>query len=173
MPKQSHPCARNHYTVSRTGQITEKAECSKEWAKIEARKDAHIAKRQPARPAVFWAGQWLGFVPRKPFSKLWIRRQARWYYSDGLDAYQRLWYHLGRYEVSKGKADIYSVEADNAELRHYLARLARKSRRFSRCPYALECALRLFVHCFNSRQLDKQRFPNYASHLMDFVSPLF
>jgi hypothetical protein len=29
------------------------------------------------------------------------------------------------------------------------------------------------VYCFNSRQLHKQRFPNYASHLMDFVSPLF
>jgi len=45
---------------------------------------------------------------------------------------------LGTYEVLKGKADTYSVEADNAELRHYLTRLARKSRCFSRCPYALE-----------------------------------
>ncbi|MCC6931976.1 MAG: IS1 family transposase [Deltaproteobacteria bacterium] len=94
---------------------------------------------------------------------VWIRTQeaiqqvvdqaskAKWYYSDGFDAYQWLWYHLGRYEVYKGKADTYSVEADNAELRHYLARLARKSRCFYRCPRALECALRLFVHCFNSR----------------------
>jgi IS1 family transposase len=64
--------------------------------------------------------------------------KAKWYYSDGFDAYQWLWYHLGRYEVSTGKADTYSVEADNAELRHYLAR---KSRCFSRYPYALECAL--------------------------------
>jgi len=49
------------------------------------------------------------------------------------------------YETSVGKSDTYSVEADNAELRHYLdlARLARKSR----CVYALECALRLFVCC--------------------------
>jgi hypothetical protein len=38
-------------------------------------------------------------------------------------------------------------------------------------PYALECALRLFVFAFNSRQLHKQRFPNYAAHVMDFVSP--
>ena len=65
---------------------------------------------------------------------VWIRTQeaiqqvvdqapkAKWYYSDGFDAYQWLWYHLGRYEVSKGKADTYSMEADNAELRHYLAR---------------------------------------------------
>jgi IS1 family transposase len=89
------------------------------------------------------------------------------------DAYQWLWYHYGSYEVSEGKADTYSVEADNTEFRHYLACLARKSRCFSRCPYALECALRLFVFCFNSRQLHRQRFPNYAAHVMDLVSPLF
>jgi NAD(P)H-dependent FMN reductase len=71
--------------------------------------------------------------------------------------------------ISKGKADTYSVEVDNAELRHYLARLARQSRCFSRCPYALECALRLFVFCFNSRQLHKQHFPTYVAHVMDFV----
>jgi IS1 family transposase len=99
--------------------------------------------------------------------------KAKWYYSNAFDAYQWLWYPFGRYEISKGKSDTYSVEADNAELRHCLARLARKSRCFSRCPYALECALRLFVFCFNSRQLHKQRFPNYATHLMDFVSSLF
>jgi IS1 family transposase len=60
--------------------------------------------------------------------------KAKWYYSDGFDAYARLWYHFGRYQVSEDKADTFSVEADNAELRHYLARLARKSRCFSRCP---------------------------------------
>ena len=56
--------------------------------------------------------------------------KAKWYYSDGFDAYQWLWYHFGRYEVSQGKSETYSVEGDNAELRHYLARLARKSRCF-------------------------------------------
>ena len=98
-------------------------------------------------------------------------RKAQWYYSDGFEAYHALWYHSGRYEESVGKSDTYSVEADNAELRHYLARLARKSRCFSRCPYALECALRLFVYCFNHRQLQKQRFPLYPCHVMDFVNP--
>jgi len=82
------------------------------------------------------------------------------------------WYYFGRYEVSEGKSDTYSVEADNAELRHYLARLARKSRCFSRCPYALHCAIRLFAFSYNSRQLYRQRYPNYPAHVMDFVSPL-
>jgi IS1 family transposase len=97
--------------------------------------------------------------------------KAKWYYSDGFDAYARLWYHFGRYEASEGKSDTFSVEADNAELRHYLARLARKSRCFSRCPYALRCAIRLFAFCYNSRQLYKQHYPNYPAHLIDFVSP--
>ncbi len=99
--------------------------------------------------------------------------KAKWYYSDGFDAYQWLWYHFGRYETSIGKTDTYSVEAANAELRHYLARLARKSRCFSRCPHALESALRLFTFCFNSRQLYKQLFPHYFAHLIDFINPLF
>ena len=97
--------------------------------------------------------------------------KAKWYFSDGFEEYAWLWYHGGRYEVSQGKSETYSVEGDNSELRHYLARLARKSRCFSRCPYALECALRMFIYSFNSRQLYKQRFPNYPAHVMDFFGP--
>lgn len=62
--------------------------------------------------------------------------KSKWYFSDGFHAYARLWYHHGRYGVSQGKNDTYSVEGDNAELRRYLARLAGKSRCFSHCPYA-------------------------------------
>ncbi len=77
--------------------------------------------------------------------------KAKCYYSDAFNAYSHLWYHFGYYAVSNGKEETYSVEASNAELRHYLAQLARSSRCFSRCPHALECAIRLFVFCFNSR----------------------
>ena len=78
--------------------------------------------------------------------------KAKQHFSDAFDAYDRLWYHGGRYAVSEGKRETYSVEGDHAELRHYLPRLARSSRYFSRCRFALECALRLFVYCFNSLQ---------------------
>ena len=98
--------------------------------------------------------------------------KARFYFSDGFDAYAALWYHFGRYEVSVGKTDTYSVEGDNAELRHYLARLARSSRCFSRCPEALCAAIRVFVYSFNARQLYKQRFPKYPAHVMNFSYPL-
>jgi len=42
--------------------------------------------------------------------------KAKQYYSDAFVAYDCLWYHFGRYEVSKGKTDTYFVEVDNAEL---------------------------------------------------------
>ena len=99
--------------------------------------------------------------------------KAKRYRSDAYEAYQRLWYHFGQYAVSDGKEETYSVEACNAELRHYLARLARSTRCFSRYPYALECAIRLFVFCLNSSQLYKQRFPAYPAHVKDFVTPPF
>ena len=95
--------------------------------------------------------------------------KAKRYYSDAFETYDRLWYHWGVYEVSEGKTDTYSVEGDNAELRHYLARLARRSRCFSRCPEALKAALKLFMYCFNRRQLHKQCFPNYPAHVFQFT----
>ena len=68
--------------------------------------------------------------------------KAKQTFRDAFDAYDRLWYHGGRYAVSEGKRETYFVEGDHAELRHYLARLARSSRCFSCRRFALECALR-------------------------------
>ena len=96
---------------------------------------------------------------------------AKHYFSDAFPAYESLTYYPGQYAVSQGKDETYSVEGDNAELRHYLARLARRSRCFSRCPYALCCALKLFFFAFNSRQLYKQQYPNYPAHVFQFVAP--
>jgi len=33
----------------------------------------------------------------------------------------------------------------------------------------LKAALKLFMYCFNRRQLHKQRFPNYPAHVFEFV----
>ena len=113
----------------------------------------------------------LGSLPTSVSAVGGFGTKAKWYFSDGFEAYQWLWYHFGQFAVSAGKTDTYSVEANNAELRHYLARLGRRSRCFSRCPYALECAMRLFVYAFNRRQLHKRQYPRYDAHLIDFVSP--
>jgi IS1 family transposase len=97
--------------------------------------------------------------------------QAAQYYSDDFSTYRTLVYYPGQHAVAPGKSQTYSVEADNAELRHYLARLGRKSRCFSRSIEALRRAVKLFVHAWNRRQLHKRAFPRYACHVRDFACP--
>ena len=97
--------------------------------------------------------------------------QAAVYFSDAFSTYQTLIYSPGVHIPLTSKRQTYSVEADNAELRHYLARLARKSRCFSRCIDALRCAVKLFVYAWNRRQLYRRQYPQYPAHLIDFVSP--
>jgi IS1 family transposase len=94
--------------------------------------------------------------------------QARHYYSDAFPVYDTLYYGAPN-ELRNDKKETYSVEGVNAELRHYLKRLARRSRCFSRCPYALKCAIRLLVFCYNQRQLWKRLYPTYPANLIDFL----
>jgi insertion element IS1 protein InsB len=98
--------------------------------------------------------------------------QAQQYFSDEFSTYQTLIYDPGQHQAVSDKSQTYSVEGGNADLRHYLARLARRSRCFSRCIHALCRAIKLFVYCYNQRQLHKHRYPNYPAHLFDFVTPL-
>jgi len=95
--------------------------------------------------------------------------QAKQYYSDAFPVYDTLYYGAP-YEMRTDKQETYSVEAVNADLRHYLKRLARKSRCFSRRIHALIRNLQLFVYCYNHRQLMKRLYPKYSFHLVDFVS---
>jgi len=91
------------------------------------------------------------------------------YFSDGYEAYRSLLYRQGQHQVAPGKTETYSVEGDNADLRHYLARLGRKSRCFSRSLAALARQVGLFVFCYNARQLFVRRFPKLKAHLIDFL----
>jgi insertion element IS1 protein InsB len=91
------------------------------------------------------------------------------YFSDGYEVYRTLLYRQGQHAVAPGKSETYSVEGDNADLRHYLARLGRKSRCFSRSLGALARQVKLFVFCYNARQLFTRRFPKLKAHLIDFL----
>ncbi len=97
--------------------------------------------------------------------------QAVLYYSDGSPTYLALLYHPGMHIALPDKSQTYRVEGDNAELRHYLARLARRSRCFSRSLVALTRAVKLFVYAWNRRQLHKQSYPAYSAHVMQFAYP--
>ena len=85
--------------------------------------------------------------------------------------YQTVLYWPATHYPMPDKRETYSVEGDNAELRHYLTRLAQKSRCFSRSEKAFRCAIKLFVFAFNKRQLYKQKYPQYPARLIDFVCP--
>jgi hypothetical protein len=65
----------------------------------------------------------------------------------------------------------YRVEGVNAELRHYLARLRRKTRCFSKYLQALIRSVKLFVYAWNRRQLYKQTYPDYPAYLVHFLHP--
>ena len=97
--------------------------------------------------------------------------RARQYYSDAFPAYDTLYYGAP-YEMRSDKKETYSVEAVNADLRHYLKRLARKSRCFSRSLQAIRNQLHLFAFCYNHRQLMKRKYPHYSFALIDFLPPL-
>ena len=91
------------------------------------------------------------------------------YYSDASSTYDTLIYTPGIHIALPNKSQPYRVEGDNAELRHNLARLARKSRCFSRSLRALWRAVKLFVYAWNRRQLYRQKYPKYPAHVMQFI----
>jgi len=95
--------------------------------------------------------------------------QAAFYFSDLYAMYRSLVYTPGRYTPMPDKSETYRVEGMNAELRHYLARLVRRSRCFSRCIDALRRAIQLFVYAWNHRQLHRQRYPRYRCPLLQFL----
>ena len=93
---------------------------------------------------------------------------ARSYYSDAFNTYRELcWW--GTHQAMYDKSQTYSVEGTNADLRHYLARLARRSRCFSRCLRALTRAVYLFARCYNARQLRKRKHPRYPAPLTAMI----
>lgn len=97
--------------------------------------------------------------------------QAHTYYSDGCPTYAELAYGPAVYAALPDKSQTYSVEGGNADLRHYLARLVRKSRCFSRSITALRRAIKLLVWAYNQRQLWKRRYPKHPRHVIDFAPP--
>lgn len=97
--------------------------------------------------------------------------QARRYYSDGFEGYKDVVYYPGRHTVSVGKRDTYTVEGCNADLRQYIAVLARKTRCVTRSIASLRDSIRLFVAAYNLQQLHRFRYPDYPCHLTEFLSP--
>jgi hypothetical protein len=99
-------------------------------------------------------------------------RSATQYCSDDAAGYTHLVFYPSQHQALPNKSQTSSVEAGNAELRHYLARLARRSRCFARSLHALRDAVNLFIFARNGRQLFRREQLTYPAHLRDFVYPL-
>jgi IS1 family transposase len=97
--------------------------------------------------------------------------KAENYYTDSFLMYQDLSY-WGNHTMLKDKSETYSVEGTNADLKHYLARLQRASRCFSRCFKALARAIELFVYFYNERQLEKRKHRKYPAFLAESLPTL-
>ena len=91
--------------------------------------------------------------------------QGHTYFSDAFSAYQTALYWPADHYPMDDKSETYSVEGDNADFRHYLARMVRRSRCFTRCIHALRRAVKLFVYAFNRRQLARHRYPGLSAPL--------
>ncbi len=98
--------------------------------------------------------------------------QATTYYSAGVPGYQALVYGLAATHTAVlDKREPSSVEGGNADLRHYVGRLVRTSRCFSRWIGALRRVVKRFGWCYNQQQLWKQRYPHDPKHLIQFMPP--
>ena len=97
------------------------------------------------------------------------RAPAQQYYSDRFSLYDSLVYRKGYHLSLSDKSETYSVEGDNAELRHYLTRLVRRSRCFSRCLHWLNRHLKAFAHAWNRRQLHNRAYPFNKKQVIDFI----
>ena len=93
------------------------------------------------------------------------------YCTDGFSTDDVLDYHQGRHLIEPGKSQTYSIEGGNADLRHYLARLAKRSRCFSCSLQAFKNTIKLFVYCWNRRQLFHCAYPTYSRPLIGFLHP--
>ena len=94
---------------------------------------------------------------------------AAQYYSDQFPLYDSLIYRKGYHLSLADKSETYSVEGGNADLRHYLTRLVRKSRCFSRCLLWLNRHLKAFAHAWNRRQLHNRAHPYDKKAVIDFI----
>ena len=104
-------------------------------------------------------------IGQQMVNQAWVAQ----YYSDQFSLYDSLSYRRGYHLSLLDKSETYSVEGNNAELRHYLTRLARRSRCFSRCLDWLNRYLKAFAHAWNQRQLHNRNFPFDKKQVIDFV----
>ena len=84
--------------------------------------------------------------------------EAKTYYSDGWFGYIDVVYPGRHIRNARNKNDTFTVESVNADLRHYIPLLARRSRCFPRKLETLRAVIEVFVEAYNQFGLAKMKF---------------
>lgn len=83
---------------------------------------------------------------------------SREYCTDGFLGYMDIVYPGKHIRNIRNKSDTFTVEGINADLRHYIPILARRSRCFARKIETLQAVIEVFVHAYNSFGRAKYRY---------------
>lgn len=84
--------------------------------------------------------------------------EADFYYTDGYWGYIDVVYPGEHIRNVHDKKDTHNVESINADLRHYIPVLARRSRCFARSPETLKAVVAVFVDAYNQFGLAKFKY---------------
>jgi len=88
---------------------------------------------------------------------------AEAYATDGFLGYLDVVYPGKHIRNVNDKKDTFTVEGINADLRHYIPILARRSRCFARTLETLTAVIAVFVEAYNRFGLAKQHFRKFRS----------
>jgi len=84
--------------------------------------------------------------------------EAKKYCTDGWSGYVDVIYPGQHIRNTRDKSDTYTVEGVNADLRHYIPLLARRSRCFARKIETLYAVLEVFIEAYNRFGIAKMNF---------------
>ena len=114
--------------------------------------------------------QIVGFAVSKDKSAKTIQRivddapEAERYATDGYVGYLDVIFPGKHVRNVRNKADTHIIESINADLRHFIAGLARRSRCFFRRIETLEAVLDIFVDAYNKFGLAKLKYRKPTNH---------
>lgn len=89
---------------------------------------------------------------------------AKEYCTDGCSVYRDVIFGGKHKQNTKDKSDTHNIESSNADLRHYIAGLRRRSRCFFRSIETLEAVLSVFIDAYNKFGEAKERYKVPVNH---------
>lgn len=93
-----------------------------------------------------------------------VTLQAERYCTDGAQVYLGIDFIGQHVRNTRDKSDTHNIEGSNADIRHYIAGLRRRSRCFFRKKETLKAVLSIFIHAYNkfgeAKMLYQQKHPN-------------